>query len=592
MSISQNYPTISPSLDLSFALTKKLDPRITFARASTGAYYDGQTVAKAEENLFTYSQEFDNGVWTKTGASITANATTAPDGTGTADLYIPNTTLTQHRIVKSFPQTLSGNNNISFYLKGNGYNFVTFYFLGGTSGNVQIDLTDGSTSYITPGLGADFSGQTTVTAESNGFYRVSISLTSAHTSFWIYFYETVDTLTFAANGVDGIYIWGAQLEQRSAVTAYTPTTTQPITNYIPVLQTASANVARFDHNPVTGESLGLLVEEQRTNLLTYSEDFSDAAWTKSNSTITANTIVAPDGTLTGDALVFNTTNIAHYLFQSVTLTATTYTFSCYAKYNGQQYLQLGVYQGAFLYCNFDILNGTVGTPSSGTAGLQDVGDGWYRCSFSVTGAAVAGYGYVIGSNSLTAGFQPTFTGDGYSGIYIWGAQLEVGAFPTSYIPTVASQVTRSADAASMTGTNFSDWFNPSQGAVYADYKGISGVLGAVVNFRNSAAIFSNVHTLFARTAAGSSYFANSNNVAQVNIGTATLEGKAAFAYQVNDFAVSNSGNIFTDTLGILPVGQNQLFIGTNGSSAYSGTIKKLSYYSRRLTNEQLQALTS
>jgi len=346
---------------------------------------------------------------------------------------------------------------------------------------------------------------------------------------------------------------------------------------------------------VTGESLGLLVEEQRTNLVTYSEQFDNAAWTKSNSTITANTIVAPDGTLTGDALVFNTTNIAHYLFQSVTLTATTYTFSCYAKYNGQQYLQLGVYQGAFLYCNFDILNGTAGTPSSGTAGLQDVGDGWYRCSFSVTGAAVTGYGYVIGSNSLTAGFQPTFTGDGYSGIFIWGAQLEAGAFPTSYIKTEASQVTRSADSASMTGANFSDWYRQDEGSMYGESSFLSSVSVPIFSIDDGSN--NNRVQLFKGSPNFFQGFIAANNATQIAQSSSTLPvgfNKTILAYRFNDGNSSVNGSSNTnDTVLIVPI-VNAARFGQAATGAVSGImhIKKIAYYPQRLTNTQLQALTS
>ena len=80
MSISSLYPTTRPSLVLDFANTKQLDPRITFARPTTATYYDGKTVAKAEENLLKYSQEFNNAAWTKQNATVTANSIAAPDG--------------------------------------------------------------------------------------------------------------------------------------------------------------------------------------------------------------------------------------------------------------------------------------------------------------------------------------------------------------------------------------------------------------------------------------------------------------------------------------------------------------------------------
>ena len=84
MTIQQNYPSTKPALLLDFANTKKLDPRITFTRASTATYYDGKTNAKAEENLLVRSQEFDNAIWAKTTTTVTTNSFVAPDTTASA----------------------------------------------------------------------------------------------------------------------------------------------------------------------------------------------------------------------------------------------------------------------------------------------------------------------------------------------------------------------------------------------------------------------------------------------------------------------------------------------------------------------------
>jgi len=604
MSISQNYPIINPSLNLSFALTKKLDPRITYSRASTATYYDGKTVTKAEENLFIYSQEFDNAIWAKGSTTVTANSTTAPDGTTTADLVIPNAVLSSHRIYRSFPATLSGNNNMSFYLKGGGYNFAMFYFLGGTAGNVQIDLTDGSASFNpTAGLGADFSGQTTVTAEANGFYRVSVSLTSAHTSFWLYFYETVDTATFSGNGTDGVYLWGAQLEARDTVTAYTPTTTQPITNYIPTLLTAPANSARFDHDPVTGESLGLLVEEQRTNLLLYSEDFGDASWSKVSSTVTANTVVAPDGALTMDLLIPSTSSVS-YLYQSNTSGGASRSFTVFAKKQNKSVIWLYHYSSANYGVYYvDLTDGSTqilsGSTATGILTVVNVGNGIYKItvSFSSTEASNAAWG--IGVSDAKGAFN--VTGDGYSGIYIWGAQLEAGAFPTSYVKTQASQVTRSADSASMTGTNFSDWYRADEGSIYVEARPISLQAGGNNATGISDGTSSNAFYAPQFTNGNIFYYTRSGAVDQAGLSAgfvpqSGVSYKSSFGYKVNDFAASfNGGTIKTDTFGILPSGVNRLTIGdlsVGYGQRLTGCISKIAYYPQRLTNTQLQALTS
>ena len=387
-----------------------------------------------------------------------------------------------------------------------------------------------------------------------------------------------------------IYLWGAQLEQRSSVTAYQVTTTAPITNYIPVLLTAPVNVARFEHNPTTGESLGLLIEEQRTNLTTYSDDFSNAYWTKTGGTITSNTIVAPDGTLTGDKFVETSGSGSKYISTAV-FAANTYTLSIYAKYAGKQFFWVSV-DGSVTAVFFDVLNGTIAATGAGnTATITSVGNGWYRCTVAKTTASSLAlyFGTSAVSNSYTT------TGDGFSGIYIWGAQLEAGAFATSYIPTVASQVTRSADSASMTGTNFSSWYRADEGTLYGE-----AVLGANPNDKYVAEISDNTVNNRMSIASTSNPYTQTfvNGVVQASMNaTATFinaTGKASITYKTNDFAiVGNGGTLTTDALGTVPV-VNTLSFGRqrDGSSTLNGSIKKLAYYPKRLTNAELQGLTT
>jgi hypothetical protein len=594
MTIQANFPALKPALLLDFQNTKQLDSRITYTRASTASFYNGVTTAKAEENLLTYSQEFDNAAWTKTDATVTANSTTAPDGTTTADTI----SFTNNAITRIF-QTYSTNGSayiFSFYAKyidkqwlavrlTDGSNTVRFAWLdvqNGALGTVETNLT------------------ATITASTNGFYRcvVSVSATSvASNAFAIYGVSANGTT--ANTGVTGsLYLWGAQLEQRSAVTAYTATTTQAITNYIPVLQTAASGVARFDNNPTTGESLGLLIEESRTNLTTYSSQFDNAGWSKNASTITADTIVAPDGTLTGDKLVENTASGQHYITGVSSALATTSTFSCYAKAGERSRIQIGSYIQT--YCIFNLSSQTTtitnafGWPTA-TATITLVGNGWYRCTFTVgTGGSAYNPAFAIGIVDNSG--NVSYTGDGFSGIYIWGAQLELGSFATSYIPTVASQVTRAADAASMTGTNFSSWFNAGQGTVYSDSLPLTVSSARVLSISDNTAsnrmmvISSNVSHLFVTT--------NGTTVADLDGGTysSTTTNRQGSAYAASDYAVSlNSGTVATSTSGALPSGLNRLYIGANhdGTALFlNGTIKKIAYYSLRISNAQLQALTS
>ena len=604
MSIASLYPSINPSLLLDFANSKVLDPRITFTRTTTATYYDGVTTAKAEENLLVQSQTLNNSSWSVTYSSLTANTTTAPDGTSTADTLTEDTTANIfHQIYQNSSTLPAGNYTFSIYAKANTRTFVCVNIAPDSSSRRYAVIADLSTGAITT-TATDNSPTGTansITSVGNGWYRVSVSVT--HTSGYIGATAALSdsgTPTFSAyalpfytgNGTSSIYLWGAQLEQRSSATAYTATTTQAITNYIPVLQTAAAGQARFDHNPTTGESLGLLIEEARTNLATYSADFSNAAWTKTRSSITSNTIVAPDGTLTGDKLVEDTTaSNSHWVGQSFTGTAAAYTYSFYAKAGERSWIT-GSWGGG-LDTFFDLSNGTIGTLNGNTATITSVGNGWYRCSITRTLTAAS---YSIECALATGDNGRSYTGNGFSGVFIWGAQLEAGSFATSYIPTTTASATRNADAASMTGTNFSSWFNNGEGTVYAEASGKSSASARVAYFsaNNDTSNFYNVNF---ESNAGRWYGAyNGTNQFNISISPYTENAFAKFAgaYKVNDFALSfNASAASTDTSGNLAIGINQLNFGAYPTNAYmlNGTIKKLAYYPIRVTNAQLQSLT-
>jgi hypothetical protein len=229
-----------------------------------------------------------------------------------------------------------------------------------------------------------------------------------------------------------VFIWGAQLEQRSSVTAYNVTTTQPITRYQRLLKTAAANEWPREFDPVTGECLGRSVWESRTNLLQRSEEFDNAYWTKSNTTISPNQVIAPDGTLSAD--IATTTSTADGISRALTgLVANgTYTVSVPIKvYSGATWFRFVLFDSVSAANRvsgwFNAATGAVGSATNGGTGtgatvrVVDFGNGFYR--FILTGAV---------NNSVTSlTFQmSTATADlsttGVSGVsYIpWGAQLE------------------------------------------------------------------------------------------------------------------------------------------------------------------------
>jgi hypothetical protein len=569
MTIASLYPTISPTLDLQFANTTTLDPRVTFSRASTGTYYDGKTVAKAEENLLLQSQNFSDAVWVVANSAAKGGAVTAPDGSSTArELTLQ--TISDSQLYQSVNVISGATYTLSIWMRAQ--SGTPTVGLGGISGASEVKTL--STTWTRYSV-------TQVASSGNRFPRI------------------------VRDGADvTIEIWGAQLEQRSTATAYTPTTTQPITNYIPVLLTAAAGVARFDHNPTTSESLGLLIEEQRTNLLTYSEDFADAAWTKNTGVITANSIISPDGNLTADVYTQNNGTTGELLLtSSVSVTANTdFTISGYFKSSGGGVgIQLySTASGNGFLVKVNLLTGTIvsaGPVGAGTytaSSLTNVGNGWYRVS--VTGRLATGVTTGQWRVSLRDSSGNGASGNGWLGFAVWGAQLEAGAFPTSYIPTVASQVTRSADSASMTGSNFSSWYRADEGTLYGEssvpypvaYTGRMYYLGSTPDAISLYRQSDNQPVMRVQ--------ANSTDQALLGFGaiwTTSNVFKTAQAYKVNDFAGSvNAGSVLTDSSGIVP-SVSVIYIGNQaGASFFNGYIKRIAYYPKRLSNTELQGITS
>jgi hypothetical protein len=616
MSIQSNFPAISPSLLLDFANVQQLDPRITFTRASTATYYGTQT-AKAEENLLLQSQDITTS-WSTEGVTRTADTNTAPDGTATADTLTETTTTSAHRIDQAV--STSGTLTLSVFAKlGSGTRFLTI--------GVSRDLTHNSSATFDLSLGTNTQTQVnggiysslsaTITAVAQGFYRCTLTVTTDTATLVRVGLNNTGTPTtgnrgfgvsYAGDNTSSLILWGAQLELRSTVTAYTPTTTQIITNYIPQMLTAASGVARFDHNPTTFESLGLEIEESRTNLIIYSEQFQ-TNWTNERSSEQVDVIVSPAGTLTGDKLVEDTTATnSHLIFQGLSglVSGSTLTFSVYIKAAERTSVRLQINDGGStanaVLANFDASTGvasatqSTGTFTGASSTITPVGNGWYRCSISGVATGVTAVQCRI---FLLSGGSSSYTGDGYSGLYIWGAQLEVGAFATSYIPTVASQVTRAADAASMTGTNFSSWYNQTQGTFYAQFRPLAADFGGNRNmFLATDGTANNfVGLRYASTGTQAALAATTLGVSQANIATGTMIAgtsyKIAGAYRFNDFAASRDlGVVGTDASGTLPA-VTQAEIGIlGGVSIGSQHIAKLAYYPLRVTNAQLQALTS
>ena len=236
-----------------------------------------------------------------------------------------------------------------------------------------------------------------------------------------------------------------------------------------IIRYASADEPRFDHDPETGRCLGLMIEEQRTNLLTNSEEFD--SWNKNNSSVTSNATTAPDGTTTADKLVENSSTGNKEVYQSATFTSgTSLTFSCFAKAAGRTRFRLAGTTERFdsgTNAYFDLSNGTVVTTTGGftSASIEAYPNGWYRCVGTMLPTSSGTNNVFI--TLVNTGTTTGYTGDGSSGIFLWGAQLEADKDVSSYIPTTNATVTRNADNVWM--SDISVFFNPSEGTSVIRY---------------------------------------------------------------------------------------------------------------------------
>jgi len=233
-----------------------------------------------------------------------------------------------------------------------------------------------------------------------------------------------------------------------------------------------------------------------------------------------------------------------------------------------------------------------------SADITPVGNGWYRCSVLNSSSNVA-YSIAAYPDSYNPGSQPPkFVGDGTSGMYFWGAQVEVGSFPTSYIPTTTTALTRSADVAEITGSNFSSWYNQSEGSFY--YEG-----AARNNPLNGLRFVSGTHP---RSFLNSGSAGNNNvgsydgtysvGLGEVDPGVGGIDwqdgAKAAVSWSSDTRTITKDGQVpYTAISNQHNIAETQVYLNrsSNGTSILSGTIARLTYFPDRLEDSVLQAIT-
>jgi hypothetical protein len=588
------------TLDLDFAGNKNLvnnvssNNLVTFTRASSGTYVgDDGFIKTATTNLLLQSEDFST-TWIVNDTSVTTNSAVAPNGTTTADSLIENNLNADHIIFQGVSVTADISYTLSIYAKANQRNWVQLATQAGgfgTSSWANFDLNTGTIGNV------GTSATASITNVGNGWYHCSITATASTTAaaggmgIAILNANTNARLpSYTGDGTSSIYIWGAQQEQSSTVGEYIPTTT------------TINSAPRFDHNPVTKESLGLLVEEQRTNGLLYSEDTSQ--WLAPvNITLSQNQTTAPDDTSTADQYLETAATGLHaqegHAFTFVT--STVYTYSVFVKSIGGRNFEIGypniVFTGRFARFNLSGSGSVQGSDAGVTASIQAYANGWYRCS--ATNTCVLGGSSRMVNFINNDSFARSYAGDVAKGLFIWGAQLEAGAFPTSYIPTTTAAVTRSADVASITGSNFSSWYNQSEGTVFANWsfpvtpsgfpriwQFTEGAAGAQNNFSISTNLFS--HNRFSARAQNASVF----DTQQGPDATVNQSMRSAMALKAGQHAFSGNGTAPSTNTGAMPSGIDRCWIGSiDGGLFLTGHIRRLTYFPTRLPDVTLQNMT-
>jgi hypothetical protein len=350
----------------------------------------------------------------------------------------------------------------------------------------------------------------------------------------------------------------------------------------------------------------LLIEEARTNLLTKSAELDDAAWTTTRATITANAVTAPDGTTSADKLVedstaSNTHRVGAPNYSAVS--GTSYTFSVFLKSEERAHAQIRLHVtsagNAFTTLpaiSVNLSTGEITSPSATVtnSSIVSVGNGWWRVSISAaaTSSETQSAGIYLMSDATTT----SYTGDGTSGLYIWGAQLEAGAFPTSYIPTTTAAATRAADSAVV--TPISSFYNQAEGTLFAEVRenGADSLFGIVSLDDNSS---SNRIDLRRPGVSALRLLITKQTIEQSSsspsLNMSAQQFKVAGVYRINDAAISvNGGAASTGTPADLPSLTHIRLgsLGGGGGNPLNGHIRKIAYWPKRLSNTLLEQLTT
>ena len=522
----------------------------TFSRSTTGTYTDSDGyIQEMPYNLLTYSEDFSQWSLNTSGiSSIEANYAASPEG-------LQNAYKVNFIVQSDSDLSLSQIHTIT-----GGSTYVYSIYIKGEGTNIGKDVVIKSKRHG----GGDSAGTTTTQTLTNEWQRINFTTTYAANNI-------NGRLLISSNDATSCLIYGAQAEEGTSAKTYFPTTTR-------------LNMPRVSY--LNNSNGSLILEPQRTNLITHSESFTDSSYVDNGVSFTLG-FLSPDGNLNASKLLENNTNSIHRFYQTSLVTASpNATISIYVKYNGRRFVLLRIADSTVGRW-YDVENGVLGSIFQGTPNdstIESVGDNWYRITISHSVTSQARFELWVSDTESTSAYQ----GDTTKGVYIWGAQLEVGSYPTTLINTSGSSVTRNADACSL--TNVADRIGQTEGVVYMDFvaqrtDGVSqshfwlGASGSEIGLYG-----------------GSQFIFYSSGGVQINGGN-IVNGqryKVAFGYKANDYvAYINGTQVGTDTSATVPT-MSALVLNSyfDGTELQKKDINDFKLYNTKLSNSELATLTT
>lgn len=534
------------------------------------------------------SNNFSNASWTKSNVNIAGSIADPNGGTTAFSMAGSSSTSNAKNIAQAIFSSTSDVKTFSIYAKANTHSFIQVK-LQSAGVHVNFDLTNGTLSNGASAVG-------TITSIGGGWYRCQMTTTAASTNT-VGAVQLVDSLSAANNEssttTNSVYIWRSQAQTGDFATNYIDTTTAAVT------QGPVTNLPRLDYFGSTCPQL--LMEPTRTNLHTYSQMIDNAAWTKVGTSASGNVVVSPDGYTNADVMVEDTTNAVHTIRRSISVTSgTVYSFSSFVK-QGSGTRRFGIVLptagfGSAQVVSFNLINGTFTTSSGSITGkIENYGNGWYRCIATST-ATATNASVTINYALMNSSTYETYIGDGTSSLYVWGAQVEAGAYATSYIPTTAATVTRNNDDCSKTG--ISDLIGQTEGTLFydMDIELLSGTTSATLTNVNDGSVNNRLRIVTATSS-------RIRFLAQINGGVTTLDYtfsgiyttrtriKIAIGYKSGDSVIYINGiRRFTSasTLTISsPLSANSIVNATEATK-----FNQVLLFKTRLTDDQLATLTT